>query len=77
MLKRMVQSDMLNIFRKGDDSAEVDEKQLTATPSEDGKQQLLSSDQVDLTSTHSSDDLGEISSASIPSDKKNSKENDS
>ena len=77
MLKRMVQSDMLNIFRKGDGSAEDDEKQLAATSPEVGERQLLSSDQVDLTSTHSSTGLGEISSDSIPADKKNSEENDS
>jgi len=72
MLKRMVQSDMLNIFRKDADSAKEDEKQLTASPPEDGKQDLLSSDQGDLTSTHSSADLGEVPSDSVPSDQKNS-----
>ncbi len=72
MLKRMVQSDMLNIFRKDDGSAEEDEKQLAAAPPEDGEQHLLSCGQVDLASTHSSADLGVISSDSTPSDKKNS-----
>ncbi len=77
MLKRMVQSDMLNIFHKGDGGADDDEKQRAATSPEVGEQQLLSSDQVDLTSTHSSTELGEISSDRIPSNKKNSEENDS
>ena len=72
MLKRMVQSDMLNIFRKVDGSTEEDEKQLTATSPEDSEKPLLSSDQVDLTATHSSADLGGIPSDSIPSEQKNS-----
>ena len=72
MLKRMVQSDMLNIFRKDDGSAEEDKNQLAVTPSEDSGKPLLSSDKVDLTSTHSSADLRGISSDSTPSDKKNS-----
>jgi hypothetical protein len=72
MLKRMVQSDMLNIFRKDDGSAEGDEKQLAAIPSEDSGKPSLSSDKVDLTSTHSSADLGGISPNNTPSDKKNS-----
>ena len=72
MLKRMVQSDMLNIFRRDDGSTEEDKKQLAATPSEDSGKPLLSSEKVDLTSTHSSADLGGISSDSTPSDKKNS-----
>jgi len=77
MLKRMVQSDMLNIFRKGDGSPEEDEKQLTAIPLKDGEQHLPPSDQVDLTSPHSSTDLGGYSPDGSPLDKKNNQENDS
>jgi hypothetical protein len=72
MLKRMVQSDMLNIFRKDHGSVEGDENRLAAAPSEDRNKPLQSGDQVDLASTHLSADLGVISSNGIPSDKKNS-----
>ncbi len=77
MLKRMVQSDMLNIFRKGEGSAEEGEKQTAATALEGSEQHRLSGDQVDLTSPHSSADLGGVSSGSTPSDRKNIEENDS
>jgi len=72
MLKRMVQSDMLNIFRKGDGSAEEEVQKLVATPPEDGEQHFLSDGPVHLTSTHLSADPGEISSDNIPADKKTS-----
>ncbi len=73
MLKRMVQSDMLNIFRKGDGNAEEQEKLETATSSEseEVERALPLSNPVDLTSTHSSTE-SEISSDSIHAHKNNS-----
>ena len=80
MLKRMVQSDMLNIFRKGNGSADDGEKQFVAnsvdleesSQMELPDQGLAMKGQADLRSTHSNTDLGELSSDDIPSDQKNS-----
>jgi hypothetical protein len=86
MLKRMVQSDMLNIFRKGNgedkeaielaDTAEkskLSEKIVTQAPESQG-QALPLSDQTDLTSTHSALDLGVENKDPIPADKKTNEE---
>ncbi len=80
MLKRMVQSDMLNIFRKGNGSADDGEKQFVAnsvdleesSQMELPDQGLAMKGQADLRSTHLNTDLGELSSDDIPSDQKNS-----
>jgi hypothetical protein len=51
MLKRMVQSDMLNIFRKDSDEESEVAKRVTADLPESIEQVLPASDQTDLTST--------------------------
>lgn len=74
MLKRLVQSDMLNIFRKGDGQVEENEARVASIPSEhkEGEQALPLNARAALTSTSSSADPGEVSPDGIPSDKKNS-----
>ena len=75
MLKRMVQSDMLNIFRKGN-GEEDDDRKTSETPSaplaEATDPTLAVSDQSDLTSPHLTSNQGVEDSESIPVDKKTS-----
>jgi len=53
MLERMVQSDMLNLFRKTEDASSAKEEQVAGTQSD---QSLLEAqDQTDLTSTDSAE----------------------
>lgn len=75
MLKRMVQSDMLNIFRKGSGEASEAGEPSKAIVSElpEAKERALPiADQTDLTSTHSVSDLELEDKDSIPMDKKTS-----
>jgi hypothetical protein len=71
MLKRMVQSDMLNIFRK-EDGEETSSKQVTANEvSEPAEQALPLASQTDLTSTQTPiQDVGDKDP--LPTDKKTS-----
>ncbi|WP_062309130.1 DUF3306 domain-containing protein [Polynucleobacter sinensis] len=72
MLKRMVQSDMLNIFRK-DVSEDVQASETALTPSSESNQPTSPTlEQADLTSTHptSKGEVGDMDPA--PIDKKTS-----
>jgi hypothetical protein len=71
MLKRMVQSDMLNIFRKDSDEETDDTKTVAKVVPEPAEQALPLSAQTDLTSTPIS--IQEVGNqASLPVDKKTS-----
>ena len=72
MLKRMVQSDMLNIFRK-DNVEDAQTEKIVATQSSDPIEQALPLvEQTDLTSTHSISKEGIENEDSMPVDKKTS-----
>ncbi len=74
MLKRMVQSDMLNIFSKDDDkSADKQPEILNAdNPGQASEQALSLVDKTDLTSTQIIPDDGESKPDTIPANKKTS-----
>ena len=78
MLKRMVQSDMLNIFRKDkeEQQSELVNSPVSKGPTEPTEQVLLTPNQTDLTSTPIAIQ-GVGDKDSLPVDKKTSEENDS
>lgn len=72
MLKRMVQSDMLNIFRKDADENAEAKRANTSQSSEPLQASLPVADNTDLTSTHPNSTEGAANANPVPVDKKTS-----